>query len=215
MPAETWETEIFPARVHPYQTEALDRMLRETELGWIGGNGRKVAFYFDPDLDLLHGEHALSGTQDSQDTDPAANNSASVDPAGPKGLFPDPMGRYDFSTMLRTSGSSPGDLVHYLWRNVWEGRVSNDTFSVIRKGIEHQFEPEAALSESAKRPRRTHGMGRRSGFHAGKAPCPWQAPGFEFRTPTWRAIRWNPRNATKSVCACCWTGMGSCSGNSC
>ena len=183
MPAETWETEIFPARVHPYRTEALDTMLRETELGWIGGNGRKVAFYFDPDLDLLHGEHALSGTQDSQDTDPAANNSDSMDPAEPKGLFPDPMGRYDFSTMLRTSGSSPGDLVRYLWRNVWEGRVSNDTFSVIRKGIEHQFEPEAALSESAKRPRRPHGMGRRSGFSRWKSALPMAGTWFRIPNP--------------------------------
>jgi len=181
MPAELWETEIFPARVHPYRTETLDKMLRETELAWMGGNGRKIAFYFDPDLDLMHEEYALSGTQDLGDTDRGPKNGDTSAPAGPKALFPDPMGRYDFSTMLRTSGRSPGELVRYLWQEVWEGRVSNDTFSVLRKGIEHQFEPEPALSETAKQPRRRHAIGRRSAFSRWKSALPMA--GSWFRIP--------------------------------
>ncbi|MBI4773869.1 MAG: DEAD/DEAH box helicase [Deltaproteobacteria bacterium] len=180
--AESWETEILPARAHPYNTDTLDKMLRETELAWIGGKGHKVAFYFDPDLDLMREEQGVTGARDLADTDRGAKNGDSSDTTDSKALFPDPMGRYDFSTMLRASGRSPGDLVRYLWQEVWEGRVSNDTFSVLRRGIEHQFEPEPALSETANRAQRRHGMGRRSAFSRWKSALPMA--GSWFRIPS-------------------------------
>ena len=56
-PAEagTWESEIFPARLHPYDPSWLDTLMQEGELLWIGSEGHRVTFCFESELDLTAG----------------------------------------------------------------------------------------------------------------------------------------------------------------
>ena len=61
-PADLWETEIFPARLKPYDLSWLDSIMQQSDLRWVGMSGRRVAFSFEPDLDLLQEEGAGEGT---------------------------------------------------------------------------------------------------------------------------------------------------------
>jgi ATP-dependent Lhr-like helicase len=55
------------------------------------------------------------------------------------GLFPDPFGRYDIQMLQRATGMSLPPLVEKLWQGVWSGRITNDTVSALRRGIETKF----------------------------------------------------------------------------
>ena len=144
--ASLWETELLPARLSPYWPEWLDRILQEGELRWLGAGQEKVGFCFQAELDLLGPEAG----------DRAAGSS--VDD-----LFPDPQGRYDFSTLLKTSGLSSTKLADRLWSALWEGEVANDSFLALRRGIETGFkvplEPARPKAARGRRPGRA-GFGR-------------------------------------------------------
>jgi len=73
----------------------------------------------------------------------------------PKAIFPDTLGRYDFSTLLTGTGYRPNELSDHLWEGVWQGQVTNDTYAALRKGIMTNFEVHQM------KPSRSHG--RRTG----------------------------------------------------
>ncbi len=54
-PAEAgmWESDIFPARLQPYDPSWLDSLMQEEDLKWVGAEGHRIAFCFESDLDLL------------------------------------------------------------------------------------------------------------------------------------------------------------------
>ncbi len=56
--AELWESEIFPARLHPYDPSWLDSLMQEGNLLWLGSEGHHVTFCSDTDMDLLQEENA-------------------------------------------------------------------------------------------------------------------------------------------------------------
>jgi ATP-dependent Lhr-like helicase len=65
-------------------------------------------------------------------------------PAERADLVPDALGRYDFFDLQRASGLDSAELARRIWELVWEGRLVNDTFAALRKGIENDFRPVAA-----------------------------------------------------------------------
>ncbi|MCP4754071.1 MAG: ATP-dependent helicase, partial [Proteobacteria bacterium] len=159
-PAEAgkWESEILPARAHPYSISMLDTIMQEGDLKWIGSENRRVTFCFESDLDLMQEKTAPS--------EPEQTNRATH-------LFPDPTGRYDFSTLMRTSNMSPGELSDRLWEAVWQSRVTNDTFASLRKGIENRFKvAKSGLSEARSRIK-TRRPGSRTGFARWKGSVPF------------------------------------------
>ncbi len=136
VPAALWETELLPARLFGYRPEWLDQLMQEGQLYWIGTSGRKVFFCPQGELDLAG--------------PPAAEDAADVADAGddPAELFPEARGRYPFGELQRYRGLAPEQLNARLWRAVWRGSVSNDTFASLRRGIEAGFEitPASGLS---------------------------------------------------------------------
>lgn len=54
------------------------------------------------------------------------------------GFFPDPFGHYDFMTLQRKTDMKTSRLEQLLWRQVWTGKVSNDSFHPVRKGAANQ-----------------------------------------------------------------------------
>ena len=56
--ADLWESEIFPARLKPYDLSQLDSIFQQSDLRWVGMPGKRVVFSFEADLDLLREEGA-------------------------------------------------------------------------------------------------------------------------------------------------------------
>jgi ATP-dependent helicase Lhr and Lhr-like helicase len=152
-PAPVWETDILPARLKPYEPGWLDSLMQDSDLAWLGCDRRRISFYFKNDLDLV-----LEEDPDREDESER----------GPDTLFPDPRAKYDFSALLQVSGLRPSELADKLWNGVWRGRIANDTFSALRRGIETKFKVSPALIERSPRRR-----GIRTGFSRWKASVPF------------------------------------------
>jgi ATP-dependent Lhr-like helicase len=147
-PAEagTWESEIFPARLHPYDPSWLDTLMQEGELLWIGSEGHRVTFCFESEIDLL--QEASEEGELAFDEECPARLISGV--ALPVDLFPDGAGRYDFSTLLRLSHSESSELAKRLWDEVWKGKITNDTFITLRRALLNRFRIPERLSENSR-----------------------------------------------------------------
>jgi ATP-dependent helicase Lhr and Lhr-like helicase len=129
-PAALWETEILPARLPDYHPEQLDALLQAHALRWIGHRGQRISFCFEDELDLLKDAQAFQGKENSSATGTKENHSL---------LFPDRNGHYPFTALERMTGWTSDELKEELWRQVWQGRASNESFAVLRQGVETRF----------------------------------------------------------------------------
>ena len=150
-PAEagTWESEIFPARLHPYDPSWLDTLMQEGELLWIGSEGHRVTFCFESELDLLQEES--EETELTSDEEHPVRLISQAGAALPLDLFPDSAGRYDFSTLLRLSKRESAELAKRLWDEVWKGKVTNDTFISLRRALMNRFRIPERVSENSRK----------------------------------------------------------------
>jgi ATP-dependent Lhr-like helicase len=122
-PAGLWEEAILPAR-GPFAPAELDLLLQESDLLWFGAGKARVGFCFEDDARLF--------------LPPCEETPALV-----------PRGRRDFFELQRESGLDSRALTERLWELVWEGRVVNDTFVALRRGLAHGFQ--AAPTSRARR----------------------------------------------------------------
>jgi ATP-dependent Lhr-like helicase len=162
-PALAWETEILPARLDPYFPGWLDELLVSAGLVWIGCGERRVMFALEADLDLFPAARARP-----------ADLGADV-AVGGEAVLPSP-GRLTFEEILASTGLGSTPLSRSLWASAWAGRVSNDSFAVIRRGIEQGFEP--VVSEPTRSAGTPH---RRLRFGRWRASRPFE--GRWFRLP--------------------------------
>jgi ATP-dependent Lhr-like helicase len=133
-PAALWESEILPARARAYAPAWLDDALREGDLRWCGVGREQVAFSFESDVDLLTPD-ADPGPDDGRT--PQESVAGDNDLVSP--LLANPDARYPFSALVQASRANPSALCRHLWQSVWAGRVSNDTFAAVRKGLAASF----------------------------------------------------------------------------
>ena len=167
--AGLWESEILPARLYPYAASWLDTIMMEGDLRWVGSENRRVAFCFDPDLDLMQEENSKDDNEspnaereNTEQMNAAMQHLEKHEREGIDNLFPDETGRYDFASLLRTSTLSAAQLTEQLWEFVWAGLVTNDTFMSLRRGVQSKFKhPEVGESSGRSRHRR---FSRRSEF---------------------------------------------------
>ncbi|MCL2337503.1 MAG: hypothetical protein FWC60_08805, partial [Firmicutes bacterium] len=96
----------------------------------------------------------------------AGKASGTVGVAGARALFPDPWGKYDFFALSRHTGLPSDILTDRLWAHVWLGQVTNDSFAVLRKGIQTKFTP---FQTEERR-----GFNRRTGYNRWSASRPLQ-----------------------------------------
>ena len=160
-PAALWESDILPARSSSAVQLAswLDAAMQESPLRWVGRDRERIAFCFEPDLDLLvNAEASGENGQAGDDIEAGAPFSA---------LFPDPAGRYDFATLQRLSGLSGTELAERLWGGVWRSQITNDTFTALRKGVENGFSLPLPQARSGR------GGVSRSGFARWKGSLPY------------------------------------------
>jgi ATP-dependent Lhr-like helicase len=152
--AESWESDILPARISPYHPSFLDTLMQEGGLQWMGFARKHSAFCFKPDMDLLlHG--AKGSGPETGKTATANNNDPELE-----SLF-DPGGvRHDFSSLLNLLSCDSRTLSERIWNLVWQGKLSNDGFSALRKGIETGYKAPETIKPPA---------GRRFGRRQSKA----------------------------------------------
>jgi ATP-dependent helicase Lhr and Lhr-like helicase len=122
--AGLWEEEVLPARLQPYFNPWLDSLMQSSDLLWFGCGVRKLSFAFPEDLDLF-----LDPDQGAEEPDAELLQR----------LIPDPNGHYSLPSMALRSGLSSGALTEELWKLAWKGKLSNDSFVSVRKGILTKF----------------------------------------------------------------------------
>ncbi|MBN1896069.1 ATP-dependent helicase, partial [bacterium] len=174
VPAKSWESDIFPSRLPSYHPDWMNSLIRESELRWIGHAGQKISFCFEPDLDLTG-----SAGADKKDDDPGIP--ARIQSA--HDLFPDPAGKYDFPALLQSSGLGSSELSGMLWKMVWGGQVSNDTFTALRKGIQNRFQVPDAAAGIAGPGMGSRRFGNRARFSKWKSAIPFSGAWFRLRWP--------------------------------
>jgi ATP-dependent Lhr-like helicase len=155
-PAESWESEIFPARLKTYDLGWLDSIMSQSDLLWIGNRNRKICFSFEADLDLIVDEGDDRGRMPTPVDEPEPSNLIRI--------FPDLAARYDFSALLRISSVPPEQLNEQLWRGVWRSELTNDTFTALRRGIENRFKVTDVVGWVSKKSRRRHHGSSRVAF---------------------------------------------------
>ncbi len=149
LPAELWEAYILPARSLHYTGDRLDALLRQGDLFWQGDALQRVRFFFEQELSLLSPPSASAHKKDSSQTRVLLSE-----------LFTDPAARYGFSALLPKFDGDVSGLEKLLWENVWQGRISNDTFSALRLGLLNGFQ----VASAVKKQLRSHrAYGQRAG----------------------------------------------------
>ncbi|MCP4682301.1 MAG: ATP-dependent helicase [Desulfobacterales bacterium] len=148
-PAQAWEEYILPARLNPYFTSWLDSLMQSSELSWFGNGMKKTGFAFSQDLEFFV---VPEKTVSIKDQDKDGDN-----------LLPDNHGRYSFFDITQHSGLGSENASKKLWDNVWQGKLTNDTFAVLRMGILNKFKPEKPSIKS---------RGRRGQFNRWKSSRP-------------------------------------------
>ena len=155
LPAENWETDVFPARLSNYDTNWLDRIIQEAEIQWMGSGARRVLFNFESDLELIRADKNASS-----DMDDVVDERFSKEVSSKGELLPESLGRYSFPTLLQQTKLKPAALMNKLWEGVWEGALANDTYAALRRAIENRFKiPEISSSAlgTTRRNRRSKG----------------------------------------------------------
>jgi ATP-dependent Lhr-like helicase len=164
--AGIWESEIFPARLEPYDPSWLDTLMQEGELLWIGGEGHRLTFCFESELDLLQEGSGGAELRSDEEESVLLKSRAGADLHAD--LFPDAAGRYDFSTLLRLSKGKSAELAKKLWEEVWKGKITNDTFLSLRRALANQFRIPERVLESLEKPRGRESRLRRVSLAGGK-----------------------------------------------
>jgi len=121
--AKLWETEILSARNISYNSEKIDREIREGRLVWYGKGKEKIGFCRGDDLDLAF------EPQEKTHADKMAQLASSS-------FFNRPRDFWEIKNELNMDSRS---CIDALWREVWKGNLTSDSLDPVRRGIERGF----------------------------------------------------------------------------
>ena len=144
--AALWETNVLPARLNPYYTAWLDTALHRSELVWFGCGKERTGLCFESDYELFQ-----CGGKETKKTDEYAASTEISD------IFDRAAGRLSLIDVMNASGHNVDDITGALWENAWQGRLSNDDYETVRKGIMNSF---TAEKQPEKREQRRIGFNR-------------------------------------------------------
>jgi ATP-dependent helicase Lhr and Lhr-like helicase len=112
--ADLWETELLPARIQGYRAEHLDRVIGSGDWLWFGAGKANLAFARAEDIPLF------------------------INPP-PSTLLPPGSTLRDVWSMKDSSGLNLDQLQSTVWKEVWRGALSTDSFEAVRKGLLSDF----------------------------------------------------------------------------
>lgn len=175
LPAESWESDILPARISPYHPSFLDTLMQEGGLQWMGFEKKQAAFCFKQDMDLL---------QPPRQSDPEKEGPVVSDGTDPEleSVFTAKRARHDFISLLNQVSCGSRTLSDRIWNLVWQGKLSNETFAALRKGIETGYKaPDVSKQQTIMRPGRRQ-LKARPSFSEWRGSLPfaghWYKPEF-------------------------------------
>jgi len=154
--AEAWESDVLPARIQAYHPSFLDTIMQEGDLQWLGHDKKKITFCFKSDLDFF---------QYPMDSNKTSHNKRNQDKDEPdlENIFKDAGARYDFAGLLGVTEYDSTKLSKKIWDMVWNSKLSNETFSALRKGIETGFNaPDIPKTKTVTHYGRRHARGNKS-----------------------------------------------------
>ncbi|WP_029150135.1 Lhr family ATP-dependent helicase [Microbacterium indicum] len=161
IPASAWESMVLPSRIADYAPAMLDELTAAGEVVWTGhgaiaGRDGWVA---------LHPADALPITlaPPESEVDAASLDARVLEALGPGGA----MFAGQVVLALDDPEASTTAVVDALWRLVWAGRVTNDTFAPLRQLMAGGSQAHKA----ARRPPRTRSF-RGVSFSGSSAPRP-------------------------------------------
>ncbi|MBN2012658.1 DEAD/DEAH box helicase [candidate division KSB1 bacterium] len=123
LPFRMWERDILPNRLTSYRPQWLDQWLNQGQMFWNGepdSNSRLGFFYIDDYASL---EPLLKHEQPTI-TEQAQHILNALEQHG--ALF--------IHDLAELTGLAPSQCTAELWDLIWTGRVTNDSFAVIRAG---------------------------------------------------------------------------------
>jgi ATP-dependent Lhr-like helicase len=124
-PAKLWETEILCARNPSYDPEKLNSEIREGRLVWYGAGRERIGFCRGEDLDLICDSKKSGQTEDMSRLLASA-------------FFNRPRDFWEIKNELAIGSRTCAEA---LWREVWQGALTSDSFDPVRRGIERGFVP--------------------------------------------------------------------------
>lgn len=140
-PASAWESFILPARLEAYYPSWLDSLMQTSELLWFGTGSQSISFAFSEDLELFF--------------EPKSNDNMEKEVV--EDILPHKHGRYGFFDIAAHTGLSTDEASKKIWHLVWKGQLVNDTFDVLRKGIQNKFKPlKTTIPKGKMKSRRGH-----------------------------------------------------------
>lgn len=134
---ECWEELIIPARIDSYQQAWLDRCLVENDIVWRGVGLGRLCFEYEH-------EHALFSDMASDELTESESRLYEY-------LTTRLGSRFQYKGLANAVEMSPAELESCLWSLSWKGKISNDSFSALRKGVRSHFKIHGNRDESATR----------------------------------------------------------------
>ncbi len=125
-PAASWEADIIPARLDEYYPLWLDGLFADHDLLWAGTGKERVTFA----LDSERGVYLADARTDGKETDPLAGTILDLVRSTPMTVH----------ELIEETGRSRAELVPVIWAACWQGLITADGFSPLRRGIEQRFE---------------------------------------------------------------------------
>lgn len=148
-PVSTWLSDLLPARGLP-DPAALNNLITDYQLTWLGLGRERITFVFPEDLDLIG---ATSRTA-VPSTDEDATKHAAKETSDPiTQLFADPGARYPFNELQDRSELPATEFNEKFWQLVWEGRLSADSTRPLHQGIDRRFTAEKSGGQRTSRRR--------------------------------------------------------------
>ena len=137
LPAGFWESDLFPARLNPYDPAWLDSACQNQEVIWSGFEDRKICFTFPGDIELISSNPNTTTDEKNLDPNPVTHTAESQ--SNIEHYFRDQYAKYDFPALMVHSGLSSSELGTQLWTAVWNHQITNDGFAALRNGVETDF----------------------------------------------------------------------------
>ena len=144
--AESWEYDIFPARMKSYMPGQLDLLFQQSDLIWFGTGGERLSFCFSSDREMY--------------LEPNTDESGDINR-----IFPDRSGKYGYWDMHRYAGMDHRKLSEHVWGLVWKGLLSNDRFEPVRRGITAGYTDFLEMPSPGNRHGRRHRFNRWQASH--------------------------------------------------
>ena len=135
-PAKLWETEILCARNPSYDPEKLNREIREGLLVWYGVGKERIGFCTPEDLDLVNAQK-----KNKQNSRNENENLTALSLLAATSFFNRPRDFWEIKNELGTSCADNRSCAQAIWREVWQGAITADSFDPVRRGLEYGFIP--------------------------------------------------------------------------